>query len=58
MTFHDILSKGGPLFYSNNDCFNFHQIKIRIRVLDSLDMIPKNSNAKSLLCQEKQIGEC
>jgi len=58
VTFHDILSKGGPLFYSNNNWFNFHQIKIRIHVLDSLDMIPKNSKPKNLFSQEKQIREC
>jgi hypothetical protein len=37
---------------------NFVQVKIRTRVLDSLDIIPKNSKAKSLLCQEKKIEVC
>jgi hypothetical protein len=54
----DILSEGGTLFYTNNNWFNFHQIKIRTSVLDSLDMILKNSEPENLLRREKQIKKC
>jgi hypothetical protein len=58
MTFRDILSKGGTLFYSGTLRFNFTGIKIKVYVLDDLDTIPKKSEADIALCREKKIKKC
>lgn len=50
VTFRDNLSKGGPLFYGNNDCLDFLSNKI-----GTLDVIPNNSEPEILLRREKQI---
>jgi hypothetical protein len=58
MTFRDILSKGGTLFYSGTLRFNSTGIKIKVYVLDDLDTIPKKSEADIALCREKNFKSC
>ena len=41
----------------DKDCSDFHQIKIMICVLGSLDIVPNNSEPENSLCPEKQIRE-
>jgi hypothetical protein len=55
VTFRDILSKGGTLFYSRTLSTG---IKIKVYVLDDLDTIPKKSEADIALCREKKIKKC
>ena len=50
--------RGGLTRYCvTHDCSDFHQIKIRICVLGSLDIVLNNSKPENSLCPEKQIRE-
>src|SRR5258705_6876393 len=58
VTFCDILSKVVPFSQTRPSYLFLLKIKIVVYVLDSLDTIPKNSEADIGQCREKQIKEC
>jgi hypothetical protein len=50
VTFCDILSKGGTLFYNKTLTFDLTLTKIRVYVSDNLDTIPKRSKVDITWC--------